>query len=245
MFPLLLAFVTSAATSAGGTLALKVRDRFHLVLGLAAGLMLGLVAFDLNPEIYSHLSIMWGKLPAAPVAFAVGFLLLHIVEKWFGTHEHEDSHYDEEHTHFGAATGVFGALAMAGHVFMDGVAIGVSYKVSHALGYAVFGALMVHAFSDGLNTVAMLVRAGKWNRGAIGLLLVDAATRIAGAAVGNAFHLSEGWIAVYLAFFSGFVIYIATSHILPEAHARHHSRATLAATAGGVILMWLVVATLG
>ena len=49
-------------------------------------------------------------------------------------------------------------------------------------------------------------------------------------------------MALYLALFSGFVIYIATAHILPEAHSRHPSRWTLAATAVGVLLMWAVVA---
>jgi ZIP family zinc transporter len=49
-------------------------------------------------------------------------------------------------------------------------------------------------------------------------------------------------MALYLALFSGFVIYIATSHILPEAHSRHPSRWTLAATGVGVLIMWAVVA---
>jgi len=105
--------------------------------------------------------------------------------------------------------------------------------------------LLVHAFSDGLNTVAMLVKAGSWSQKAISLLAVDAIVRISGAIVGNSFHLSENSINIYLAFFSGFVIYIATSHILPEAHANHPSRFTMGATALGVLIMWVVVRTLG
>jgi len=50
-------------------------------------------------------------------------------------------------------------------------------------------------------------------------------------------------VALYLALFTGFVIYIATSHILPEAHAQHPSRWTLAATLIGILIMWLVVAS--
>jgi len=38
------------------------------------------------------------------------------------------------------------------------------------------------------------------------------------------------------------VIYIATSHILPEAHSRHPSKWTLVATIVGVLIMWAVVA---
>ena len=42
-----LAAVTVLATFSGGLLALRAKDRFHLVLGLSAGLLLGLVGFDL------------------------------------------------------------------------------------------------------------------------------------------------------------------------------------------------------
>ncbi|MFM2175144.1 MAG: hypothetical protein RLZZ527_220, partial [Actinomycetota bacterium] len=36
----------------------------------------------------------------------------------------------------------------------------------------------------------------------------------------------------------------ATSHILPEAHARHSSRWTLVATIAGVLVMWGLVSQL-
>ena len=101
---------------------------------------------------------------------------------------------------------------------------------------------MVHAFSDGLNTVTFLIKEKMWTQKARGLLVVDAIGRISGAAVGSYVAFGNNWIALYLALFAGFVIYIATSHILPEAHSRHPSRWTLAATIIGVLVMWAVVA---
>jgi ZIP family zinc transporter len=130
---------------------------------------------------------------------------------------------------------------MAIHIFLDGVALGVAFKVSHKLGYAVFLALLVHAFSDGLNTVAMLVKTNKWRKNALQLLEVDAMARIGGASIGTYVAFSENWISIYLALFAGFLIYIATSHILPEAHSRHPSRVTMAATLVGVVAMFIVV----
>jgi ZIP family zinc transporter len=56
--------------------------------------------------------------------------------------------------------------------------------------------------------------------------------------------LSDNLIALYLAAFSGIVIYLATSHILPEAHSRHSSRWTMVATIAGVLVMWGLVAYL-
>jgi len=52
MLVILLATTTVIATFFGGLLALRAKDRFHLVLGLSAGLLLGLVGFDLLPEIF-------------------------------------------------------------------------------------------------------------------------------------------------------------------------------------------------
>ena len=47
-----------------------------------------------------------------------------------------------------------------------------------------------------------------------------------------------------IATFSGILIYLATSHILPEAHARHKSRWTLVSTIVGVLIMWGLVSQL-
>ena len=52
-------------------------------------------------------------------------------------------------------------------------------------------------------------------------------------------------IGIYLALFSGIVIYLATSHILPEAHSRHPSKLTMLSTIVGVIVMWLIVGNIG
>jgi zinc transporter ZupT len=105
-------------------------------------------------------------------------------------------------------------------------------------------ALLVHAFSDGLNTVSFMIKSGIWGKKSIGLLGVDALARISGAALGSTLVLSDNVIAIYLAAFSGIVIYLATSHILPEAHSRHSSRLTMAATISGVLIMWGLVAFL-
>jgi ZIP family zinc transporter len=238
-----LAMLTVVSTAIGGLIALKAKDRFHLVLGLSAGLLLGLVGFDLLPEVFAE-SQNTGGVPTVSVAILAGFLLLHISERSFGGHEPVDSEYSHDHSHGSIAGGV-GALAMAGHIFLDGAALGVAFKVSTNLGIAVFIALLVHAFSDGLNTVSMLVKTGHWETKSKYLLLIDAAARIGGAAVGTYLSFEGNWVTIYLALFSGMVVYVATSHILPEAHSHHPSRWTLAATSAGVLGMWLIVATLG
>jgi ZIP family zinc transporter len=240
-----LAALTAVATTTGGFIAIKVRDRLHLVLGLSAGLLLGLVAFDLLPEVFEMNTSTFGNVPVVSIALVVGFLTLHFAEQLFGSHEPAHSDYGHEHEHSLNIAGTLGAAAMAGHVFLDGLALGLAFKVSDALGYAVFIAILAHAFSDGLNTVSLLIKSGHWTKTSILLLGADAVMRISGAALGSYIAFSDQSMALYLAAFSGFVIYLATSHILPEAHSRHPSRLTMLATIAGVVAMWLIVGNIG
>ena len=238
-----LAAVTVLATFLGGLLALRAKDRFHLVLGLSAGLLLGLVGFDLLPEVFEMGSGELGGVKTVSIALIAGFLSLHFIEQFAGSHEPAESEYHHDHTHAFEIAGTVGAFAMAGHIFLDGVALALAFKVSNALGVAVFIAMVVHAFSDGLNTVSLLVKMGQWSERGKFLLGIDAIARISGAILGTTLVISDSAIAIYLAAFSGIVIYLATSHILPEAHANHPTRATMLATLAGVLIMWGVVVT--
>jgi zinc transporter, ZIP family len=114
-----LAALTVGATTLGGFTALRAKDRFHLVLGLSAGLLLGLVAFDLIPEFTKNSSMEMGKIPAVYLAFVIGFLILHFSEQFSGSHEPADSDFDHEHSHYGNIAGSLGALAMAVHVLLE------------------------------------------------------------------------------------------------------------------------------
>jgi len=244
MLVITLAATTVFATFAGGMLALRAKDRFHLVLGLSAGLLLGLVGFDLLPEIFEMNQNNVAGVRTVSIALILGFLSLHFIEQFVGSHEPADSDYGHDHTHAFEIAGTLGALAMAGHIFLDGVALALAFKVSDALGIAVFIAMLVHAFSDGLNTVALLIKTDQWKKRGKYLLVVDAIARVGGAAIGSALTISDSNLAIYLAVFSGIVIYLATSHILPEAHSKHPSKVTMLATLSGVVIMWAVVSNL-
>ena len=244
MTPILLAAVTAIATALGGLLALKAKDRLHLVLGLSAGLLLGLVAFELIPEIFKLDSGEFLGAPTVSIALITGFLLLHFYERFFGSHEPAEPDYGHDHSHKANVAGGIGAVAMGIHIFIDGLALAIAFTVNDALGFAVFAALLVHAFSDGLNLVAFLIKNGKWSKKTIWLLGVDSLARVGGAALGTTLTLNENITSLYLAAFAGIIIYLATSHILPEAHARHSSRWTLVATITGVLIMWGLVSQL-
>ena len=87
MLVIALAATTVLATFSGGMLALRAKDRFHLVLGLSAGLLLGLVGFDLLPEIFEMNTNNLIGVRTTSVALIAGFLSLHFIEQFAGSHE--------------------------------------------------------------------------------------------------------------------------------------------------------------
>jgi zinc transporter, ZIP family len=238
--PVLVALLTVVSTALGGVVALRSSDRLHLVLGFAAGVMLGLVAFDLLPELFDLSTVHVLGVPAPMVAFAAGFLLLHVVERSVAMHGAHESEY-ETHHHHNPQVGLASALALSVHSFLDGVGIGLAFQVNNGVGLAVSIAVISHDFADGLNTVTVMRMHGNDRRRTIALLVTDAVAPVLGALSTLFFSVGDHVLALYLGGFAGFLLYLATADILPEAHARHPSRLTLVSTVGGVAMMWLVV----
>ncbi|MDX3071391.1 ZIP family metal transporter [Streptomyces sp. NPDC088354] len=245
--PVLIAACAMAMTLVGGVVAQRVGDRRHLVLGLAAGLMLGVIGFDLLPDaLIAQPRHVFG-VPAALLMFVAGFLTLHVVERGVAIHRGHESEY-APHTHaLGHAqqpaegVGLAAASALVGHSVIDGFAIGAAYQAGNTLGIVVAIAVISHDFADGFNTYTITRLYGSARRRAQTLLVADAVAPVVGAAITLGFTIPTGLLGLYLGFFAGFLLYLATSDILPEAHSPHPSKATLLFTVTGALLMWLVI----
>lgn len=237
MIALLLASLTFVSTLIGGLTALTNRDKMHRLLGYTAGVLLGVVAFDLLPEIFRTLSAL--KLdPVYPmIALVCGFLLFHIIEKSILIHHSQEQEYEVHHH---PDVGLASALALSGHSFLDGVGIGLGFQAGTGIGIAVAIAVIAHDFTDGLNTVNLMLVHRNRSRRAFALLFVDAIAPVLGAASTVLFHMSDAALVVYLGFFAGFLLYIGASEILPEAHSKHSSYSTIALTVVGVVFIFLV-----
>lgn len=240
----LVTLISLVATLVGGLVALRARDHLHLVLGLAAGVLLGVVAFDLVPEMFQQNSYHVLGIPAVMITFAAGFLALHLVERSTALHRGHEHEYDS-HGHHYPTVGLLAATALVAHSFMDGLGIGLGFQAGRAIGLAVALAVIAHDFADGFNTFTITTLYGNARRRALTLLLLDAVAPVAGATVTLFIRVPTSVLGLYLGFFAGFLLYIATGDILPEAHARHPSRLTLAMTVLGMAFMFLVVGLAG
>lgn len=237
MTVILASLAAFVSTSLGGLFALRFRDRLHLIMGFTAGVLLGLVAFELLPEIFESVEPA-GVSPALPMmCLVMGFLVFHVAERLTSPHH--------GHEHGGLSmkrprVGVMSALALSGHSFLDGVGIGLGFEVSLEVGVIVAVAVIAHDFCDGLNTVTLMLVSRNTRRRALVLLLIDALAPIAGVVLTFFLSIPHGLAPLYLGFFAGFLLYIGIGNVLPEAHRERSSMITVLLTVVGTVFAFAV-----
>jgi zinc transporter ZupT len=237
MQAVLLSIAAFVSTFCGGLFAVRFKHKLHLIMGFTAGVLLGVVSFDIFPEIIELIKEHNFNSIEPMIALVVGFLLFHILEKVIVIHHaHEGDYADHKHPQ----VGIFSALALAGHSFMDGVGIGLGFQVSPAVGLLVAIAVISHDFTDGMNTVTLMLTHNNSTRKSKLFLLIDALTPIVGALSTLFFHVSPHLLVWYLGFFAGFLLYIGASDILPEAHSKHSSAGLIGLTVLGTVLIFIV-----
>lgn len=236
MIALLLAATAFLATLTGGYLALKNQHRLQKLLGLTAGIVLGVVVFGLLPEIF-ELSEGAYDVHVAMIALMAGFLLFHIIEKTILiSHSHDTEYGEHHHPYVGWAS----AAALAGHSLLDGLAIGFAFQTNTAVGVALAVAVIAHSFSDGLNTVNIMLANKNTPLRAKIMLIVDALAPVTGVLLSFVISLGQTATGMFLSFFAGFLLYIAASEILPEAHSKRSSYMTIGLTVIGATLMYFI-----
>ena len=206
-------------------------------MGFAAGVLLGVVAFDIFPEIISIVAEQHFDPVEPMIALVLGFLLFHIFEKVILIHHSHEGEY-AEHKH--PQVGVLSALALAGHSFMDGVGIGLGFQINAAVGLLVAIAVISHDFTDGMNTVTLMLAHKNSAKKSKLFLLLDAITPVLGALSTLLFTVPDHFLLWYLGFFAGFLLYIGVSDILPEAHSKHSSFKLIGLTCLGVLMIFII-----
>lgn len=233
MIPLLLSLVTFGSTLLGGLFALHRRRQLHLVMGFAAGILVGAALLDLLPEALDLAAAMPGA--AASVVFrgaVLGFLVFYGLDRTMHllAAGHADSHASP---HAAGAFGTAAALGLTIHSFLDGFAIGSGFRAATAIGILVAIAVIAHDFGDGVSTVAVVLGAKGSTRASLGWLAADALAPVAGAAAATLLAIPPGFLVGVLGFFAGSFLFIGAAHLLPEAgHEGHGVALPLAVVAG-------------
>jgi len=246
MTVIVIACATFVSTLVGGLVALKLRDQLHLILGFSAGAVIGVAFFDLLPESI-ELGEKYFAHGTVTGVVALGFLVYLILDRLVFLHAHAHSD-DQDHERSSAAApsrhiqrGILGAGSLSIHSFLDGVAIGLAFQVSAAIGVIVAVAVLVHDFSDGINTVSLILKNTGEKRRALNWLIVDAVAPVVGAASTLLFRLPEEGLSIVLAVFSGFFLYIGASDLIPESHHAHPKFLTTVMTLLGAAVLYAAI----
>ncbi|MEI6042408.1 MAG: ZIP family metal transporter [bacterium] len=170
-------------------------------------------------------------------------------------HDHDvsdshDDHLDEEenegeHDNNRSAhekrKGMLGALSLSVHSFIDGISIGIAFQVSQAVGIIVTIAVLIHDFSDGLNTVNMILKNNGKRKEALKWLAIDAIAPVLGVLSTLFFTIPKSTLGLILAMFAGFFIYIASSNMIPESHHEHSTKWTTVMTVLGMVVLYTAI----
>lgn len=232
---LFLGFLTALSTLAGGLFAIRLKDRLHLILGFSAGAVIGVALFDLIPESINLGSTNFTN-SFVSLFIAIGFIIYMILDRLFSLSVCKNGTCRVS-TH----KGPLAALSLFLHSFLDGLGIGLAFKVSPAVGWVVAAAVLAHDFSDGINTVNVIfknqgnrVQAFRW-------LIADALAPVLGVGITFFIVVNEATLALILALFAGLFLYIGASDLVPESHHRHPGFWTTLMTILGIGLLYIVV----
>jgi len=230
---LIIIFAAVISTALGGLFAIKFKDKLHLILGFGAGAILGVALFDLLPESI-ELSKNAYSLQTTALLIAVGFAIFMLIDRFFLLHGHsEDDCKNLAHR------GKFGAIAIILHSFIDGFSIGIAFKISPAVGWVVAFAVLIHGFSDGINTVNMIIKSRGEKKSAIKWLVIDALAPAFGVIAAYLLTVSSTILGLILSVFVGLFLYISASDLIPESHHRHPAIWTTVSTIIGMAVIYI------
>jgi zinc transporter ZupT len=214
----------SGATLLGGVLGIRMAHRIVLVLGLTAGIVLGVALFDLVPEALSlglspHATLAW-------VGAGLGCYML--FERVLGSVGRARAW----RAHLGPAT-------LCLHSLMDGMGIGLAFQISPGVGGMVALAVLTHDLADGVNIVSLCLAAER-HVAARRWLLVNGLAPLAGVLLGLVLRVPSGLLAPLMAVFAGVFLYIGACELVPRSYALDGRLRTTLASLAGMATMFAV-----
>jgi zinc transporter ZupT len=235
--------VAFGSTLTGGLAAAKFRTGFGTLAAFVAGVLIAVPLFDLLPEALELGAE--AKIPPHHVMYvvALGFIFLLTLSRYISVHHICEGGECRNVRH--PQAGWFGASELSLHSFMDGFAIGLGFQADVHAGLVVAMAVIAHDFSDGMNTVTIMLHAGNSLRSSLKMLIVDAVAPVLGA-VSTLFIVAPTSVLVYLLpFFAGGFLYLGASDLLPEAHEKNPPLTALLSTIAGFLIIFAIVQALG
>jgi ZIP family zinc transporter len=227
---IIFAIATFVSTICGGLIIIKFKKYLPYFFAFAAGSLIAVSFFDLLPESLEISQSMNFPIKYIMIAVVASFFFYSLLERFFLTH-----HIEKKDTH-GHIMGPIGAGSLILHSLLDGIAIGSAFYANVSVGIVVAFAVIFHDFTDGINTVTLMLKNRHKTRKATLFLFLDALAPVIGILLTNIIVLPLIIIAILLAIFVGEFLYIGASTLLPET-MEHSSKGVIIAMALAIIII--------
>jgi zinc transporter ZupT len=234
MIILLLALATFVSTLIGGLITLRFSRLLPYFFAFSAGSLMAVAFFEILPESINLAGHSGITLQTIMLTVVISFFFYSLFERFFPSHE-VGPH--DTHAHI---MGPIGATSLIVHSFIDGAAIGAAFQINMSVGLVVALAVLCHDFTDGMNTVTIMLKNRHKMKSAAVFLLLDALAPIFGVLSTTLFVFSEPALAIVLAAFVGEFVYIGAASLLPETY-HHPSKDIVLAMAAGIALIAVLV----
>jgi ZIP family zinc transporter len=200
------------ATLAGGILVLKLRKTLPYFFAFAAGNLIGVSFFNIQPVTFEIAHNQGISLRYIMIIIVTSFFLFSLVERYLLLY-HTDS--DDFHGHI---LGPVGAGGLTINSFLDGIAIGIAFQASSSIGLIVALAVIFHDITDGMNTVTIMLKNNQSARNTFIFLFMDSFAPFLGILLASFILFPTTVLVVLLSVFAGEFLYIGAASLLPETY---------------------------
>lgn len=206
-----------------------------IMLGMACGIMMAVVIFDLIPSALNQ-----GNILTTIIGFFLGILLLLILDFVMTALFKLNSTYVTDRKGHLLKMGYLIAIGIALHDLPEGIAIAVGYSATEQLGLLIALSIGLHNIPEGMATAAPLQMGGvsPWK-----ILLLSFFVSMftpLGSAIGLVImSITKEFICLLLSLAGGAMTYIVGDELLPESRQRHPNWSTLGIVMGIGMIMFL------
>jgi zinc and cadmium transporter len=190
-----------------------MKKLIFLLVGFAAGALLGDVFIHLLPEISKN---GFGISSAFYILSGIiAFFILEKVVRWH--HCHNTSGNCHEHSHLATMNLVGDGF----HNLIDGMIIAGSYLAGMQIGIATTIAVILHEIPQEIGDFAILLHSGMKKGRALFLNFMSALAAVIGAAAVLMLQNFTNTLSFIIPFTAGGFLYIAVADLIPELHKKN------------------------
>lgn len=252
LFAFSLTLLAGLCTGIGGVIAFfsnRTNPRFlALSLGFSAGMMIYLAMIDLFPLAKDSLVAELGEFKGylfTTVSFFGGILLIGLIDKLIPGEEnpHEPLSIEEKKNVAGKSlyrTGLFSALAIAIHNFLEGLATFTGALQSTHIGISIAFAIAIHNIPEGITISIPIYYSTGSRKKAIWFSFLSGLAEPLGALIGFFvfyFFFSKLVLGILFAAVGGIMVYISLDELLPTAEKYGEHHAAIYGLIAGMVIM--------